>query len=274
MDSTRLRQLPGRYGALAVVTAALAVTALACGDDARSGSTPADPPAPEAAPAAGAEAVIDPGDGGRYRPEIDPGHFVDAIDNPYLPLAVGSRWVYEGDSDGETEQVEVVVTDERRDILGIGAVVVRDTVRIDGEVVEDTFDWFAQDRDGNVWYLGEDSHEIEDGRVLNAEGSWEAGVDGALPGIVMPARPSVGDAFRQEFAAGEAEDMGEVLGVGEVRDIGLGRYDDVVVTRDWTPLEPEVVEEKWYAAGVGKIYETHTAGGSGTVELVEFTPGA
>ena len=115
--------------------------------------------------------------------------------------------------------------------MGISATVVRDTVYVDGELVEDTYDWFAQDNDGNVWYLGEDTHEYEDGVAVNAEGAWEAGVDGALPGIVMPADPAVGDAYRQEYYAGEAEDMGEVLEVGVARSIALGDYDDVVVTR-------------------------------------------
>ena len=140
-------------------------------------------------------------------------------------------------------------------------------------MVEDTYDWFAQDADGNVWYLGEDTREFEDGVAVNAEGAWEAGIDGALPGIVMPAEPAVGDAFRQEYYAGEAEDMGEVLEVGVARSIAFGDFDDVVVMEQWTPLEPEVVEEKWFARDVGMIFEAKTAGGDGSAELVEFTPG-
>jgi len=244
----------------------LAAVPAACGDDPspRADATTTEP--------AGAAAVIDPGDGGEYAPRIDPADFVEGIDNPYLPFEPGTRWVYEGDSDGEHERIEVAVTDETRQVMGITAVVVRDTVYVDGEIVEDTLDWFAQDRAGNVWYLGEDTHEYEDGQPVNRNGAWEAGVDGALPGIVMPAVPEVGFAYRQEYLAGEAEDLGEILHVGVARTIGLGHYDDVVVTRDWNPLEPEVVEEKWYAAGVGLIYETTTAGGRGTVELVAHTP--
>lgn len=217
--------------------------------------------------------VIDPGDGGDYAPEIDPAGFVDVIDNPYLPYAVGSRWVYEGESDGELERIEVEVLDDTREVMGITATVVRDTVFVDGEMVEDTFDWFAQDADGNVWYLGEDTREFENGVAVNASGAWEAGIDGALPGIVMPADPQVGDAFRQEYYAGEAEDMAEVLEVGVPRSIALGDYPDVVVQEQWTPLEPDVIEEKWFANGVGMIYEAKTAGGEGSAELVEFTPG-
>jgi hypothetical protein len=216
---------------------------------------------------------IDPGDGGDYEPVIDPTAFVEQIDNPYLPYAVGSRWVYEGMVDGALERTEVEVLDERREVMGISAIVVRDTVYADGEMVEDTYDWFAQDADGNVWYLGEDTHEYEDGVAVSAAGAWEAGVDGALPGIVMPAEPAVGDAFRQEYYPGEAEDMGEILEVGVSRSIALGEYDDVVVMENWTPLEPEIIEEKWYARGVGTIYEGETGGDGGSAELVDFTPG-
>ena len=136
---------------------------------------------------------IDPGDGGNYQPELDPANFVDVVDNPYLPLVPGTTWTYEEtNGDGETEIIEVAVTDERRDIQGISASVVRDTVTLDGVLVEDTFDWFAQDTDGNVWYLGEDVDNYENGQLVDHDGSFEYGVDGALPGIVMPADPQVG----------------------------------------------------------------------------------
>lgn len=223
-----------------------------------------------AAGTSSATPVIDPGDGGDYRPEIDPADFVDTIDNPYLPFAVGSRWVYEGDG----EHIEVVVTDERKEILGIDATVVRDTVTDeDGQIVEDTYDWFAQDVDGNVWYLGEDSTEYENGEPANTHGSWEAGVDGAVPGIVMPAQPAVGDAYRQEFYPGEAEDLAEVRRIDATLDTPTGTYRDMLVTGEWNPLDPEVVEEKYYADGVGLVREVTVAGGSGQVDLVSFEPG-
>ena len=218
----------------------------------------------------GSDPVIDPGDGGAYAPVVDPAHFVEIVDNPYLPLVPGSRWVYESTGDGETERVEVVVTDERRTVAGISAVVVRDTVRVGGRVVEDTFDWFAQDREGNVWYLGEDSKEFEDGQVSD-DGSWEAGVDGARPGIVMQANPTVATAYRQEFLEGEAEDMAEVIRLGDRTTVPFGSFDDVVVTKEWTPLEPETVESKYYAPGVGVVLEETTAGGHGRLELIEYT---
>lgn len=220
-----------------------------------------------------AEPVIDPGDGGDYAPDIDPADFVETIDNPYLPLLPGARWVYEGEEDGETERIEVVVTDERREVMGISAVVVRDTVSEDGELVEDTFDWFAQDVDGNVWYLGEESREYEDGELVGTEGSWEAGVDGALPGIVMLADPTVGTAYRQEYYEGEAEDLGEVHRTGVSETLPAGVYDEIVVIREWNPLEPDVVEDKYHAPGVGVVLELKVEGGDGRVELVEFTSG-
>jgi hypothetical protein len=250
-------------GAL-VVLAALA----ACGDSQDDDSTEAG--ASTTATTA-AEPVIDPGDGGDYQPNVDPAAFVDEITNPYLPFQPGARWVYDGEDDGEQEHVEVTVTDDRREVMGINAVVVRDTVTVDGEVIEDTYDWYAQDRDGNVWYLGEDSTSYEEDPP-SKEGSWEAGVDGALPGIVMLADPQVGDAYRQEYLVDEAEDMGQVLARGEQAEVPAGSYEDVLLTEDWTPLEPEVVEEKEYAPGVGLIRETKTAGGEGLIELVEYTP--
>ena len=219
-----------------------------------------------------AEPVIDPGDGGDYAPVIDPADFVDTIDNPYLPLLPGTRWVYEGTEDGETERIEVEVTDERREVMGISAVVVRDTVHEDGELIEDTYDWFAQDVEGNVWYLGEDSREYEDGEQISTEGSWEAGVDGALPGIVMLADPAVGRAYRQEYYEDEAEDLAEVHRLGVSQTVPAGTYDDVVVIREWNPLEPDVVEDKYHAPGVGVVLELKVQGEDGRAELIEFTP--
>jgi hypothetical protein len=143
------------------IAVGLALFVAACGDDSSTsdGATTT---------AAAVEPVIDPGDGGDYEPELDPADFVEVVDNPYLPLVPGTRWVYEGEDDGQEERVEVEVLDETREIEGITATVVRDTVYVDGEIAEDTYDWFAQDADGNVWYLGEDSHEYEDGKARTA----------------------------------------------------------------------------------------------------------
>jgi hypothetical protein len=243
----------------------------ACGDDGTTETTTET--TTESGGDAVAEPVIDPGDGGDYQPDIEAADFVDRIDNPYLPFLPGARWVYEGESEGELERIEVEVLDERREVFGVDAVVVQDQVFVDGELVEDTRDWYAQDREGNVWYLGEETAEYEDGEVVSTEGSWEAGVDGALPGIVMPADPQPGDVYRQEFYEGEAEDMAEVLRTDDQATVPAGTFDDVVTTREWTPLEPDVVEEKHYARGVGVIFENKVTGDGERVDLIEFTPG-
>jgi hypothetical protein len=254
---------------VAAAAAAMSLVALtACGDD-DSTSTAGGGESTTTA----AEPVIDPGDGGNYQPEIDPNNFVDVVDNPYLPFLVGSSWTYEGTEDGETENVEVTVTPERKEIMGISATVVRDTVTTgDGEVVEDTYDWYAQDRDGNVWYLGEDSTEFENGKAVGTSGSWEAGVDGALPGIVMQAQPEAGQAYRQEYYVGEAEDLAEVQRVDATESVPFGDFDQLVVIKEWNPLEPDVVEEKYFASTVGLVLEVKTEGGDGRSELIEYTP--
>ena len=225
--------------------------------------------AEEAAPTPAATPVIEVDDGGEYDPHLAPEDFVDVVDNPYLPLLVGTRLVYEGESDGELERIEVEVLAERRQVFGIEATVVRDRAFVDGELQEDTEDWYAQDSEGNVWYLGEETAEYEDGEVVSTEGSWEAGVDGALPGMVMLADPRPGEAYRQEFYEGEAEDLAEVLRVGQPAAVLAGTFADVITIREWNPLEPAVVEEKHFAPGVGMISENEVAGGSARIDLVE-----
>jgi hypothetical protein len=156
-------------------------------------------------------------DEGVYAPELDPASFVATIDNPFAPFAPGARWVYEKESDEGLERIEVEVLDETKTILGIVATVVRDQEFLDGELIEDTRDWLAQDEDGNVWYLGELSYSVEDGVIVGLEGSWQAGVDGAKPGLWMKADPQVGDVYRQEFLLGEAGDYAEVLSLTDRR---------------------------------------------------------
>jgi hypothetical protein len=262
--------------ALGLVTGLLVA---ACGDHGGSSrevaSTETTAPPGTSVPAEPtAQPVIDPGDGGNYHPELDPADFVATIDNPYFPLTPGSRWLYEEtNGEGEVEDIEFVVTDQTRSIQGITATVVRDTVTLDGVLVEDTFDWFAQDRQGNVWYLGEDvANYDENGELVDHDGSFEFGVDGALPGIVMLAEPQVGDAYRQEYHVGEAEDLGEVIGTGETVSVPAGDFEDVIVTRDWNPLDPEVIEQKYFAPGVGLVFEEKVAGDTGEGVLIEFTP--
>ncbi len=216
--------------------------------------------------------ILDDKNGGDYNPVIDPENFAGTIDNPFLTLTPGRVWVYEGkNEDGETERVEIEVTPDTKMVLGVANTVVREREWVDGELVEDTLDWFVQDKDGNVWYFGEDSKEIENGEVVSTAGSWEAGVNGAKPGIIMKANPQIGDAYRQEFLKGEAEDMGKVLGTNEAVTIGLGNYQNCLQTQDWTPLDPEVVEHKFYSKEIGNlILEKKAAGGSGQMELIKM----
>lgn len=256
-----------------VTVAAFCLSVAGCGDD--ESGTGSNGDGDGASPTAD---VIDPGDGGAYSVEIDPANFTSVIDHPYLPKRPGTVWTYEATSDdGEIETITVEVLDEYRIVMGVETIVVRDTVYGgDGELVEDTFDWFAQDADGNVWYFGEDTTSYDEG-VASDAGAWEAGVDGALPGIVMPAVPAVSETgYRQEYLAGEAEDMGQIIAVDGSVGVPAGDYDDVIVTRDWTPLEPDVVEEKTYARDVGFVYETKAAGaGPGEeVVLIAYTTGS
>jgi hypothetical protein len=206
-----------------------------------------------------------------YDPIIIPADFVANITNQYLPLTSGTTFIYEGEEDGEHVRIEVYVTHETREILGVTCTVVRDTVWVDGELEEDTLDWYAQDKDGNIWYFGEDSKEIDEGVVVSTEGSWEAGVDGAKPGILMKGSPQIGDTYRQEYYWGEAEDMAEVLSLSESVAVPYGSYTNCLQTKEWNPLEPGVTEHKYYAPGVGLLLEVVVEGGKERVELISIT---
>jgi len=204
-------------------------------------------------------------------PTADPADFVDGIDNPWLPLDPGSTWVYESVG-GDPETTTTTVTDETREVQGVTTTVVHDVVTgADGEVIEDTYDWYAQDTAGNVWYFGEDTTEYDDQGRADTEGSWEAGVDGAEAGIVMLAKPRVGDGYQQEFLEGEAEDGATVLSLDETVDVPFGSFENVLQTEDTTPLEPGLVERKYYVRDVGLVFEETISGGYDRVELVELT---
>ncbi len=210
---------------------------------------------------------------GSERVDLDPADFTTRIDNPYWPMAPGSRWVYRETEEGSTQKVVVTVTKRTRKVDGITARVVHDRVTEGGQLVEDTFDWYAQDSDGNVWYLGEDTKEYEDGKFTTAKGSWEAGVDGAQAGVAMPAKPTVGLEYRQEYYAGEAEDAGKVLSLDEQVEVPFGHFTNVLLTKDFTPVEPKILEHKLYARGVGPVLALGLSGGAGREELISHTPG-
>ena len=201
---------------------------------------------------------------------LDPAEFTTDIDNPYWPMKPGTRWTYlEIDEEGSELEVVVTVSSETKEIAnGVTARVVRDTVSADGELVEDTFDWYAQDAEGNVWYLGEDTAEFEGNEVVTREGSFEAGVDGALPGVIMPADPTDGMQYRQEYYAGEAEDNGEILSTEEQAEVAFGHFDDVLLTKDTVTIEPDVLEYKLYAPEVGPVLVFGVSGGGGREELI------
>ena len=207
----------------------------------------------------------------RYAPRIDPAAFTPTITNPYLPLRPGTRWVYEGQTEDGPERKVVEVTDETRVVMGVTCLVVRDTVTLDGQLHEDTVDWFAQDREGTVWNFGEATRKRRAGGSFTPAGSWEAGRDGAQPGIVMPAHPAPGGPYRQEYLPGEAEDMARVLTVDEALRVRFGFFQGVLVTRDWSPLDPGVAEHKHYAPGIGLIREEAVEGESYRVDLVDLT---
>jgi hypothetical protein len=195
------------------------------------------------------------------------------IDNPYYPLTPGTTLVYEGIREGETQRDVVEVAHQTKLILGVTCVVVMDTATIKGALIEKTEDWFAQDKEGNVWYFGEDTAEYENGKVVTREGSWQAGVDGAVPGIIMPAHPEVPVAYRQEFYQGHAEDMAWVVSLDESVKVPAGTYHDVILTIEWTPLEPNVLSKKFYAPGIGIVQELSASGPKETAELVSVTAG-
>ncbi|MDQ3603623.1 MAG: hypothetical protein M3385_07175 [Actinomycetota bacterium] len=206
---------------------------------------------------------------------LGPADFSVNIDNPYWPMSPGSKWVYsETDTTGTNQKVVVEVTDEKKMIAnGIEARVIRDTVTENGQPVEITDDWYAQDKAGNIWYLGEYVTNYKNGKVVDHGGSFEAGIDGAQPGIAMPANPEPGLSYRQEYYKGEAEDKAAVITVGEERvQVPFGYFDKhVLMTRDLVPTEPKVQELKFYSPNVGPLLSVHTDGDGGRAELVSYS---
>jgi hypothetical protein len=207
-----------------------------------------------------------------YSPRIDPRSFTDRVTNPYFPLTAGTL-VYDGTKDGAPMHVEVTALPTRRTIIGVSTVEVHDSVFVNGKLEEDTRDWYAQDASGNVWYFGEDTRELDPGgRVLNTTGTWLAGSRGGKPGIVMGAGPAAGDRYQQEYAKGVAEDRIRVLRTDDAVHTAAGDFRNVVETEDTNPLEPELVEHKWYAPGVGFVASDMVRGGSEHLSLTRRAP--
>src|SRR5215468_10456908 len=211
-----------------------------------------------------------------YHPTIDPAKFVDPnthpIDNPFFPLMPGTTFIYETNAPDGLEHDEFAVTHNTRVIFGVKCTEVHDTVTTNGVLAEDTLDWFAQDTDGNVWYFGENTHELADGLINTIDGTFMSGVDGAQPGIIMEAHPKVGDFYRQEFDLNNAEDFAEVVGLNDSVTVPFRSFTNCLNTRETTPLEPELHEHKFYAAGVGNVLETDEDAGTRT-ELIQILTG-
>jgi hypothetical protein len=189
-----------------------------------------------------------------WNPTIKPGDFSTVIDHPYYPLKPGSTKVFDGLRDGQPMHTEFTVTHRTRTVMGVECVVVEDVVTSNGALVEKTEDWFAQKKDGSVWYFGENTAEYTNGAVSSTHGTWEAGVDGAVPGVIMHAHPKVGTEYYQEYRPGEAEDRAKILSLDSTIKVPAGSYTHVITTEDSDPLNPDKTDEKWYAEGVGVVH--------------------
>jgi hypothetical protein len=204
---------------------------------------------------------------------LDPADFSASIDNPQWPMTVGSRWVYRvvDTSDGSVKHDVIEVTPRTKMIAdGIEARVVSDIVSYHGKPVEVTKDWYAQDNVGNVWYFGENTHEYVHGRRVD-NGSWEAGVGSNLPGVALPADPKLGLSYREEYSKGVAEDQSRVLALDEQAQVPAGHFKPTLMTEDYSPIEHNVSELKFYAKGSGQaVLAVDVSGGSEREELVSY----
>ncbi len=207
-----------------------------------------------------------------YQPDVSASKFNAStnLSNPLLPFAAGKTYIFEGQTAEGLERIEVKRKPETKTILGIECIVVNDRVWLNGVLIEDTDDWYAQDNDGNVWYFGEAVKNYKpDGTFKDTRGSWEAGKDGAKPGIVMLANPQPGMKYRQEYYFNEAEDEAEVLDTGLTVSCPYGTFTDCLKTRDFTALEPDLNENKYYAPGIGVVKEVNLTDNE-TIQLIEI----
>ena len=208
---------------------------------------------------------------GPYSPKIDPSEFVAAVNNPYFPLKPGTRFHYTGVLETTPQTDDMVVLHRTKEILGVRSTVVRDTVSEHGKPLERTFDWYAQDKHGNVWYMGEDSLELKQGRFVRADDSWQSGVNGGKPGIIMRGNPKPGEVYRQEYyPPGGALDQARVLRLNQTLKVPYGSFKRTLDTVEWSPVEPQL-EQKSYVAGVGEVAEHVTQGGHERFQLVSVS---
>lgn len=240
--------------AIVVIPVTLLVTAILGGSSTT--SSPAAKPdggavpdagggGPDAAPDGGACAMIDTA----YNPTIDPADFVAAVDNPFFPLTPGTTRTYKAGD----EKIEFTVLAERKTILGVSCLTVHDQAKVNGKVIEDTLDWFAQDKNGTVWYFGEDTKKTNPDGSVSTEGSWLAGVDGAKPGVQTPGVPKVAPKYRQEYYGCHAEDYGEITDVNASATVGGVSYTGCLKTHDTSAIDPMLDEDKYYCKGKGLV---------------------
>lgn len=201
-----------------------------------------------------------------WGPAVDPSNFVSQVTNPYFPCTPGRVLFYSGATKSGTETLKIEVAGQKM-ILGVTTTVVVETAKLSGQTIEIAENWFAQDREGNVWYFGEFTREFANGSQMSTAGSWIAGVNGAQPGIIMKAHPASGDTYFQEFAPGVAQDMASVVSTGRIETVMGRTFSDVLLTKEWTSLEPSSIEHKSYAPGIGLIVEEK---GGDRLELVEI----
>jgi hypothetical protein len=210
------------------------------------------------------------GPGRDYHPHIDPANFDADVINRYFPLTPGRTLIYTGTKDGRQALDLFTATSRTRLVGGVRTRVVEDRLYLDNVLQERTSDYYAQDRCGNVWYFGEDTAELDrHGRVVSTEGSWHAGVDGAQPGVIMPAHPQPGRRFRQEWYQGHAEDVFKVLSRSAAITVPYGSFHHALRTEETTALEPDVVDNKYYVKGVGEVAELSARGPTERLKLVE-----
>ncbi len=205
---------------------------------------------------------------------INPANFAAGVRNSWFPLTPGYRWVYMGVKDGKPSKDVAIVSRATTTILGVRCVVVQDYLHLAGRLEETTLDYYAQDNQGNVWYFGEDTQELSPaGAILNTEGSWQAGVDGAKPGIIMTAHPTIGQAYEQEYYPGQAQDHAEPLSLSASVSVPFRSFGSAQLTKEWSPLEPNVIDHKYYVRGIGVVKEITARGPKEENVLVSFSKG-
>jgi hypothetical protein len=264
----RLNQFSKRAAASAIAVGLIAAFAAACGSS--GGSSPSSASAALRSPSVSELAPVH----GPYHPSIDPANFVRTIDNRYFPLIPGTTFLYKGvHENGKTRQTDrETVTHATKQILGVTCTVINDVVSEHGRPIEKTFDWYAQDKAGNVWYMGEDTRELVHGKFVKANDSWQGGVNGAEPGIIMPGHPRPGDAYRQEYYPGHALDQARVLGQGGPQTVPYGSFKHTLLTVETSPkIDPGVAERKYYVAGVGDIREHTVSGNREQIRLISIS---